>query len=148
MNKTSRTICLAALVSVLAACSQQDADGLAATESKAKPVSKEQLLTQRAEDRWQALIDLDMERSYGYLSPGARQVTSLSAYATKKTASPAQVQGAVVKSTRCEDLVCTLEVELRYIYNGSVTAMRGQELTSTVKEKWIATDENWFYVPN
>jgi len=148
INTTFQIIALTSIVLMLGACSQQGADEQAATEAKARPVSKEQLLARRAEDRWQALVDLDMERSYGYLSPGTRQVMPLSVYVTKRVAGPAQVQGAVVKNTRCEDLVCTLEVELRYIYNGSVAAMRGQELTSTVKEKWIVSGENWFYVPD
>ena len=148
MMKTSQIIGLTVLSLVLGACGQQGGDEQTATEVGVESLSKEQLLARRAEDRWQALIAWDMEKAYGYLSPGTRQTLPLSVYAKKKTMAPLQYKGAVVKSTQCEDQVCALKLELNYIYQGSVSAMQGQEMTSTITEKWIAADDNWFYVPD
>ncbi len=132
----------------LTACGEQGAEQKSVSEAEVKPVSTEELLTQRAQDRWQALIAWDMEKAYSLLSPGTRQAMPLAAYSKKQATSPVQMKDAVVKSTQCEEEVCTLRIELRYIYNGSVAAMRGQEQTSTVTEKWVAADDSWYYVPN
>ena len=39
---------------------------------------KQAAVTERAKARWQAVIDGDVEKAYGYLSPGSKAVTSLS----------------------------------------------------------------------
>jgi hypothetical protein len=148
MKKTSRIIGFSVLALLLVACGQQEGDENASTEVGAESASNEQLSTRRAEDRWQALIAWDIEKAYGYLSPGTRQTLPLSAYAKKNARGPAQYKRAVVKSTQCENQVCTLKLELHYIYLGSVAALQGQEMTSKITEKWIVADNNWFYVPD
>lgn len=148
MMKTSRITGLTVLFLMLGACGQQGGDKQAETEVGVESLSKEQSSARRAEDRWQALIAWDMEKAYGYLSPGTRQTLPLSAYAKKMTMSPVHYKGVVVKSTQCEKQVCTLKVELSYIYQGSVSAMQGQEMSSPVTEKWVMADDNWFYVPD
>ncbi|MCP4433564.1 MAG: hypothetical protein GY806_21510 [Gammaproteobacteria bacterium] len=148
MNRSTRIIGVVIFTSVLSACSQQDADKSTASQAEVKPVSKELLLTQRAEDRWQALIAWDMEKAYAYLSPGTREAMPLPVYMKKQAVSPFQMTDAVVKNTQCGEQVCTLKMELRYIYNGTVAAMRGQEDITRITEKWIEADGNWFYMPN
>lgn len=147
MMKISRIIGWTFLSLMLGACSQQEGDEQAAAEVEVEPASTEQLLAKRAEERWQALIAWDMEKAYGYLSPGTRQTLPLSVYVKKSTMGPVQYKTIVVKSTQCEEQVCTLELDLSYIYQGSVSAMQGQEMSSAITEKWIAADDNWFYVP-
>lgn len=148
MTRVFKVLSIAGLALVLAACGEQGAEQKTASEAEAKPVSTEELLAQRSQDRWQALIGWDMEKAYAYLSPGTRQALSLPVYMKKQATSPVQMKDAVVKSTQCEESVCTLKLELSYIYQGSVRAMQGQEMTSPVTEKWVMADDNWFYVPD
>ena len=110
---------------MLGACGQEGGDEPAETEVGAESMSGEQLVIQRAEDRWQSLIAWDMEKAYGYLSPGTRQGMPLPVYMKKNAMAPMQYTGAVVKSTQCENQVCTLKVEIRYIYQGSVSRGAG-----------------------
>ena len=139
---------LAGLALMLGACGQEGGNEQAKTEVGAESISGEQLVMQRAEDRWQSLIDWDIDKAYGYLSPGTRQRMPLPVYAKTKAIAPMQYTGAVVKNTQCEKEVCTLKVEIRYLYQGSVRAAQGQEMSSLVTEKWIMADDNWFYVPD
>ena len=148
MTRTSRIVGLTAVALMLGACGPEGGDQQVAPEPKVEALGADQLTTRRAEERWQALIAWDQEKAYSYLSPGTRQAISLAAYAKKNTMAPVQYEGAVVKSTQCENKVCTVMLELRYIYRGSVAAMQGQEMTSTITEKWIEADGNWFYVPD
>lgn len=148
MLKRLRIIGLAGLVVMLGACGQQGGNEQAETEVGAGSLSGEQRVIQRAEGRWQSLIAWDMEKSYSYLSPGTRQRMPLSVYMKKKALAPMQYTGAVVKNTQCENQVCTLKVQISYLYQGTVSAAQGQEMSSTITENWIMADGNWFYVPD
>ena len=133
---------------MLAACDQNSGDQQAETAAKTGSMSGEQMVIQRADDRWQSLIAWDMEKAYGYLSPGPRERMPLSVYMKKNAVAPMEYTGAVVKNTQCENQVCTLKVQISYLYQGSVSAARGQEMSSTITENWIMADGNWFYVPD
>ena len=146
--KVLQIIGLTALLFILVACGQQDSGEQTGKQVEEQTLSVEELLTQRAEDRWQAVIAWDMEKAYGYLSPGTRQSLPLQVYAKKNLMGPVQYKDAVVKSTQCEEQVCTLKLDLHYLYQGSISAMQGTEMSSAVTEKWVKADNNWFYVPD
>ena len=148
MLKISRIMGLVAIGLVLGACTQQGGDGQPETTVETGSLSGEQLVSRRAEDRWQSLVAWDMKKAYGYLSPGTRQSMPLSVYMKKNAVAPMEYTGAVVKNTQCENQVCTLKVQISYLYQGSVSAARGQEMSSTITENWIMADGNWFYVPD
>ena len=148
MTRTSRIVGLATVALMLGACGPPGSDQQVETEPRVEALGADQLSARRAEERWQALIAWDQEKAYSYLSPGTRQVISLAAYAKKNAMAPVHYEDVVVKSTQCENQVCTVTLELHYIYRGSVAAMRGQAMSSTITEKWVEADGSWFYVPD
>ena len=60
---------------MLAACATT---GGVTTESPLEV--KRAAVTERAKARWQAIIDGDVAKAYGFLSPGSKAVTSLESY--------------------------------------------------------------------
>ena len=148
MTRTSRIVGLATVALMLGACGPPGSDQQVETEPRVEALGADQLSARRAEERWQALIAWDQEKAYSYLSPGTRQVISLAAYAKKNAMAPLHYEAVVLKSTQCENQVCTLKVQISYLYQGSVSAARGQEMSSTITENWIMADGNWFYVPD
>jgi hypothetical protein len=133
---------------MLSGCSEND--GKAAKDDKnvadVTQPTKEQLVSQRALERWQALIAMDWEKAYEYFSQGSRELKSLAVFKNHMQSAPMLRKGAAMKNVKCEGDVCDVSIELTYIYMGSMDAMRGQETTSILKEKWLFLDDNWWYV--
>ena len=124
----------AAAVLVLAACERFQAP-------------PEEVVAQRATARWQAMIDKDVEKAYGFISPGVRSTTPMNVFQGQVYSRAIDRRGAEIVSVKCEPQVCDVKVKLTYVYYGSVAAMAGQESHSILDERWILSDGAWWYVP-
>lgn len=148
MNRRIISFFLLALVGVIG-CNPQGAEDGAAIEGLPKSglVAKEQQVEKRAKSRWEALIAQDVDKAYQYLTPGFRQVNTLDTYkASRRAGGVALWKSADVESVKCEESICTVKLKLTYIYMGSVGALQGQELSTTLTEKWILSDGDWWFL--
>lgn len=136
------------LLVVVAGCSENDGKATDRTKNVADVTqsTKEQIVSQRALERWQAMIAMDWEKAYGYFSQGSRELKSLAVFTNHMQTAPMLRKSVAVKKVQCEEEVCDVSIELTYIYMGSMDAMRGQETASILKEKWLFLDNNWWYV--
>lgn len=98
----------------------------------------------RALERWQALIQGDLEKAYGYLSPGYREVTSFAVYRS-------HIGGAVrwkdtaLKDVSCADTVCDVTLTIHYQYTAQpVGKYEGNKI---LQEKWVRVDDTWWFLP-
>ena len=96
-----------------------------------------QVVAERAQQRWDALVAGDVAKAYSFLSPGTRQAVTLVQYSGgirlgfwKKV----QVQGVECPK---EDL-CEASVLAEY--------QRGQTIATPLRERWILSEGNWWYV--
>ena len=129
-----RWMTVAAAVALLAACSRFEA-------------SPEERVAERAAARWDAMIARDAERAYGFISPGMRSTIPLHVFEGQVNSRAIIRKKADVASVSCEAEVCTVKVDLTYVYMGGMTALVGQETESSLTERWIATEGDWWYVP-
>jgi hypothetical protein len=98
----------------------------------------EVLVAESAKARWHALIDRDLERAYGFLSPASRQAISLDAYRAKTKAG--MWREANVKSVVCEDTSCKVTIAIVYDHR----MMKG--VRTDVQESWLIEDGKVWYV--
>ena len=156
---TQKLILLFSLCAILSSCVNNVVDsgaegtlktaGDKATGNKAAdadivPVDEREvgaIVAERAEARWRALIDSDVDAAYGYLSPVHRKVLPIEQY--QVGLNPGMWREIRVESTSCDPLVRVCEVVLFLKYD--LKTVKGIEMKK--KESWIEEANNWWYVP-
>ena len=127
-------------VLALAAC----AAGGGARTSSSKP---EDIVQQRAVERWQFMIDGKFAEAYAYLSPGFRSTRSQDDYV--RSMSGRVVKWLAVKpyESHCEESRCTVTVTVEFeaVIPGSLGAKSGAP--QQIVETWILSDRRWYLVP-
>jgi len=115
------------------------AAGCASIGAGSRPA--EQVVLERAQARWNALVDRDFAAAYTYLTAGYRAVVPLAAY-RRQTTGPAQWEGAKAHSAKCEAARCIVAVEITFRIGLPGHADRVQ--SSFVDETWVLEDGQWF----
>jgi len=112
-------------VAVLAGC---------ATMGARKP---EEVVKERAQARWDALLKDDVKAAYAYFSPGSRAVMDEKSY-------EASIRKGFWKSAKVDSVTCTgqrCEVGETIEYE-----FQGRRTRSPLTETWIEEDGNWWLV--
>lgn len=104
-------------------------------------VSPEQRVADRAAQRWQALIDKDLNRAYEFFSPAYRQAVSVERYKGSFGGSVIW-QDAEVKTVKCGENVCDVTMMIVYKYNVRAASFESNKI---LEEKWILSDGAWWY---
>ena len=99
---------------------------------------KQAAVTERAKARWQAVIDGEVEKAYGFLSPGSKTVTSLENYRTR--ARLTGFRAADIESVACETEAC--KVKVRVVLDHRL--MKGLQVP--VEETWVLENGQYWYV--
>jgi len=115
------------------------AAGCASIGAGSRPA--EQVVLERAQARWNALVDRDFGAAYAYLTSGYRAVVPLAAY-RRQTTGPAQWESAKAQSAKCEPARCIVAVEITFRIGLPGHADRVQ--SSFVDETWVLEDGQWF----
>lgn len=102
----------------------------------------EDVVKQRAAERWALLLQGKLDEAYEYLSPGSRDVMSVRQY--KARIRPGRWKSAEVAQVGCSESVCQVTVDVEYIYVGREGKT---EMTTGLKETWIKEGGSWWHVP-
>jgi hypothetical protein len=102
------------------------------------PEVKQKAAMQRANARWQAVINGKPEDAYAFLSSGSKAVTSLDAY--KRQARLTGFRTADVKSAVCEEQLCKVTVDIILDHR----VMKG--IPYQLDESWILENGEYWYV--
>ena len=95
------------------------------------------LVTERAQQRWNALVKRDMEMAYQFISPAGRSLMSLDDYRPRINAG--YWRGAKVKEAVCAIETCEVTVLLDMV-------AEGVKFTNPIKETWILDAGKWWFV--
>ena len=107
------------------------------------PAKPEDQVSARAQARWDALLAGDYKKSYGFLSPGSKEIQSEEQYVAR--IKPGLWRGAKVKSVSCQaEAVCNVVVSVDYSYSTRDSSMNG---TRGIDEKWIRQAGAWWWLP-
>ena len=108
--------------------------------------SPEELVTANAEAYWQAMIDEDYEKAYGFLSPGFRLKVDKFVY-RNRFAGKTSYKTAVVESLACQDERCQATVNLGYTIHGVPPYGFELERTEQRKQLWVYSEGGWWLLP-
>ena len=109
-----------------------------------QPKTTEDVVRQRAEERWAALIDAQFPKAWQYTQPGFRAVVKPQDY--KNRFGDALVwKSAIVHSVDCEAERC--KVRVRVTSDNMVPNFRARlpEITSYVDELWLRDEGQWWF---
>ena len=136
MKNTQVYFAIAVLVSILAAagCQKQD------------PAS---VVQRRALERWNLLITHQPVKAYDYLSPGYRATHTLDQYVAFIGTARLKWKEAKVDSQKCDADTCTVSLMVKSDIPGQmINAPRDIEHEAPVFEHWIASDGQWYFLPD
>jgi hypothetical protein len=98
----------------------------------------EDAVHQRAQARWDALLNGDFHAAYEYLSPGSKSVQSEKGYIEELR--KGFWKSAKVQKVQCRsNEACDAEVAVEYEYQGMRTR-------TPVRESWVREGSEWWYV--
>jgi hypothetical protein len=97
-----------------------------------------EVVKERAQARWDALVKGDVDKAYAYLSPGSRATMTAAQYAGSLNVG--FWKKVTVDEVRCSsaqqcDAILTVEYEFR-----------GSRTKTPMKESWIKEGSTWWYV--
>lgn len=103
-----------------------------------KPPTAEEVVKERAQARWDALVKGDAKTAYAFLSPGSRAVLTPESYATSIRVGfwkSAQVNRAVCETQQACEAHVTIEYEFQ-----------AQRIKTPLRETWIREGTDWWYL--
>ena len=92
---------------------------------------KQAVVGKRAEERWQALIQRDFDRAYGYFSPASREVIRVSDFSQRMSQFP--YRAVKVDKVECEAELCTVSLTLTYDF----PQMKMTNVPTPLQESWL-----------
>ena len=106
------------------------------------PKTPEQVVAERAEARWDALIHRNFEKAWEYTQPAYRALVAQKDY-SKQFGAAGQWKGVQVHQVTCEPERCTVRLRLTSTLN--VPRFQGQELIGYIDETWVRSDGQWWF---
>ena len=111
------------------------------------PASPEDIVKERAQARWDALLNGDFATAYSYLSPGYRSATTVVDFEIGIRMRKIQYRTAEFQDHSCEKNVCTVRLKVGYKVAKPVPGMADWKSDSMVSEQWIKSDGEWWFLP-
>lgn len=103
-----------------------------------KPRSAEEIVKQRSQARWDALVKGDVANAYTFFSPGSRAVLSADDYAA--SVRKGFWKSATVDRVVCETAeTCLAQATIEYEF-------QGKRIKTPLRETWIREGSDWWYV--
>ncbi len=131
MMSSFRLLFLSALLVVLTAC--------------APAPTPEEIVAERAQARWNALVSIDFEGSYDFRTPGYRAETTRTEHVVGLSRRKITWISADVLAVDCEPDRCEVEALVGYRADGAPGALSGLENERPVREIWVRIDDQWWY---
>lgn len=128
-----KTVLLATLAMSMSACS------LLPAKSDSEQVQA------RSQQRLDLLMAGNIEKAYGFSTPGYRETHSQAQFRADYAAGISRYVSADVKSASCEQDACTVMVGVRYKYASSIGA-KPMVIERATQERWIRTEGQWWFL--
>jgi len=123
--------------------------GLAATGalllagcSALPPTTAEAIVAQRAEQRWAAMIDGDLEKAWEFTQPGFRAIVKQKDY-RRRFGAAGQWKSVQIHGVQCEPERCTVKLRLTSLV--LVPPRANREVVGYLDEVWVRDEGQWWY---
>lgn len=117
---------------------------LAGCASVMAPTAPEARVTERATQRWQAMIKGDYEKAYNLTTPSYRAVTSFTRF--RAGFGGGGWQSAEVASVNCEAEKCVVQVKIGI--NPVLSTRFGATIITHIEETWLLEGGQWWLHQN
>ena len=107
-----------------------------------QPKTPEDVVRERSEARWDALIKRDFDKAWEYTQPAYRALVGQKDY-YKRFGGAGQWKGVQIHEVTCEPERCT--VRLRVAAKVQAPPFTGQELVTYLEEVWVRDEGQWWY---
>ena len=112
------------------------------------PQSDGDIVAERAQARWDALLAGDLEEAYAFYSPGYRSTTSVIDFGVSIRTRRVMWTSAEYLEHQCEEKRCTVIFNIGFRVHRPVPGLDAWDGTDRVEESWVKTDGQWWYLPN
>lgn len=104
-------------------------------------------LKQRAQARWELLINKHADQAYDFLTPGYRSTISRDKYASEMVNRPIKWESAKVNKVDCAQAdSCTVYMVIGYSLK--LPGMGGNaHSVAPIQESWLHLRNQWYYLP-
>lgn len=111
-----------------------------ATVPPPPPKTPEEIVTERANERWKAAIVGDVEKSYSFTAPSYRAVVPLERYRGRFGTAVMRESAETVNVT-CEATRCEAVIRINFVVP---TARRMGTQQTHVRETWVLEEGQWW----
>lgn len=105
------------------------------------------ILEERVNARWSAILAKDYATAYSYYSPGFRAKTSATDLEIKLRMQRVKWTAARFIDKSCTEDVCTVNIDLNYRVASPVPGVASWDGFDKISEQWVRLDGEWWYVP-
>ena len=134
---------VALFVLLLSAC----ASNAVVTETAKSAKSDDDIVVQRAQARWDAMLSKDLETAYSYYSPGYRSTMSLPDFVFKQRTRRVKWETAEYLGHTCTERSCKVKFKTGFRVDKAVPGMDVYRGSDEIEETWVKPDDEWWYVP-
>ena len=118
------------------------------TACASAPRDEGQVLIERAQERWDALIAGDLETAYGFFSPGYRSAHSLIDFGVSMRTRRVMWTSAEYVEHQCEEARCIVTFDVGFRVHHPVPGLKVYDSSEKQRETWIRTEGQWWYLPS
>lgn len=105
-----------------------------------QPAPPEQIVAQRAQARWDAMVAGDWETAYSFATPAYRNAIDLNGF-RRRSGGQASWLGSEIRTVECEKDVCNVLVRLAF---RPIMLRDLPELHTDYDERWVLVDGDWW----
>lgn len=122
--------------------------GTGTRNSATSAEASQDVLKQRAEQRWVDLINKHGDKAYEYLTPGYRKTVSQEQYASSMGNRPINWTSAKVNKVKCtQPDNCTVFMIINYTMHMPGAFVGDVEGFAPLQETWLRLRDQWYYLP-
>lgn len=111
------------------------------------PQTNDEIIAERAQARWDAVLARDYATAYTYYSPGFRSSRSVSDLEINMRLQRIRWTRATYKDHSCTGDSCTVTVDLAYQVGSPVPGVDTWKGIDRIDEQWVRTGGEWWYIP-
>ena len=121
--------------------------GLLSACASVAPKTQDDILAERVQARWDAVLASDYATAYTYYSPGYRARASATDLEIKLRMQRVKWISARYLDNNCAGEICTVNVDIDYRVSSPVPGVDAWNGFDRAKEQWVRIDGEWWFVP-
>jgi hypothetical protein len=136
MNKTLFVKCMLPVLSVLllSACATA-------------PASRDEIIKERAQARWDALLAADYATAYTFYSPGYRSQATVVDFEIAMRLLRIKRTSATYSEHECHENACKVTFNVGWTVGAPVPGVSVFNGFSYITDQWVKTNGEWWYLP-